>query len=124
MPIYEFRCPSCHQICSTLVRKIAPLPTPHCPCCGSPDLVRTISGFACHKAMKTIHEEAGEPGDSTREDYYKDPRNIGRWTEKKFQEMGVEMPPQVRKTIQKAREGELPDSLQDLKSSIPDATYH
>jgi hypothetical protein len=49
-------------------------------------------------------------------DYYKDPRNIGRWAEKRFDEMGVEMPPQLHEEIQAAREGTLPESLQDLKS--------
>jgi hypothetical protein len=49
-------------------------------------------------------------------DYYKDPRNIGRWAEKRFNEMSIEMPPQLREEIQAAREGELPESLKDLKS--------
>ena len=57
-------------------------------------------------------------------DYYKDPRNIGRWTEKKFQDMGVELPGQIQQQIQAAREGELPGSLKELQSASPDATYH
>jgi len=46
--------------------------------------------------------------------YYKDPRNIGRWAEKRFQDMGIEMPSSVQETIQAAREGELPKPLKDL----------
>ncbi len=57
-------------------------------------------------------------------DYYKDPRNIGRWTEKKFQDMGMEMPSEIQQQIQAAREGELPESLKELQSASPDATYH
>jgi len=38
-------------------------------------------------------------------DYYKDPRNIGRWTEKRFQDMGMEMPNEIQQQIQAAREG-------------------
>ncbi len=47
-------------------------------------------------------------------EYYKDPRNIGRWTEKRFQDMGQEMPDDIKQTIQAAREGELPKPLKDL----------
>ena len=74
--------------------------------------------------MKTVWEESGEPTNVPSPDYYKDPRNIGRWVENKFQDMGMELPSEVQKTIQAAREGELPDSLKDLKSATPDATYH
>ena len=44
-------------------------------------------------------------------DFYKDPRNIGRWTEKKFKDMGVDMPSELKQEIDAAREGELPESL-------------
>jgi hypothetical protein len=61
-------------------------------------------------------EGSGDPGlSSSNPDYYKDPRNIGRWAEKRFQEMGVEMPSQLQQEIQAAREGELPGQLKDLK---------
>jgi len=46
-------------------------------------------------------------------DYYKDPRNVGRWTEKRFKELGLDMPPQIQEEIQAAREGELPKSLKE-----------
>ena len=58
------------------------------------------------------------------QDYYKDPRNIGRWTEKKFQDMGIEMPTEIQQKIQASREGELPEQLKDLKSASSDASYH
>jgi hypothetical protein len=57
------------------------------------------------------------------EDYYKDPRNIGRWVEKKFQDMGQGLPSQVQEKIQAAREGVLPEPLKDLESASPTATY-
>ena len=64
--------------------------------------------------MKTIHEESGEPTMHSPPEFYKDPRNIGRWTEKRFQDMGMELPDSVKETIQAAREGELPEPLKDL----------
>ena len=57
-------------------------------------------------------------------EYYKDPRNIGRWTEKRFRDMGMEMPAEIQQQVQAAREGELPGSLKELQSASPDATYH
>ena len=113
MPIYEFLCQKCHTKSDILVKNIAEPFVAKCPACGSNDLLRVISGFTYHKSMKTIYEEAGEPQMFPSPDYYKDPRNIGRWTEKRFKEMGLEMPPEVQEEIQAAREGELPASLKE-----------
>ncbi len=113
MPVYEFLCQKCHTKSSILVKDITEAFTPGCPACGSNDLVRVITSFAYHKSMKTIHEEGGEPQMFSSPDYYKDPRNIGRWTEKRFKELDLDMPPQIREEIQAAREGELPKSLKE-----------
>ncbi len=113
MPIYEFLCRKCNTKSGILVRSVAESFTGRCPACGSNDLARVISGFAYHKSMKTIHEEAGEPEMFSSSDYYKDPRNIGRWAEKRFKELGLDMPPQIQEEIQAAREGELPKSLKE-----------
>ncbi len=117
MPIYEFCCNSCHHQTSLLVKSIGEPLSPHCPHCGSNNLSRLISKFAYHKSLKTIHEETGEP-DKPGWDYYKDPRNIGRWAEKRFEEMGQEMPSQVQEMIQAAREGELPPAVKDLQPGL------
>ena len=113
MPIYEFLCQKCDAKSSILVRSWTEPSIDKCPKCGGDDLERVISGFAYHKSIKTIHEEAGEPQMLNSPDYYKDPRNVGRWTEKKFKEMGVDMPPQIQEQIQAAREGELPKSVKE-----------
>ena len=113
MPIYEFQCPKCHTKSSILVRSIAASPTPECPNCGSNDLVRLITSFAYHKSTKTIWEESGEPEPLAGPEYYKDPRNIGRWTERRFKELGLDMPSQIKEQIQAAREGELPPSVKE-----------
>jgi len=123
MPIYEFFCPSCREKSSFLVRSASSF-VPKCSTCGSTDVARVISTFAQHKSLKTIHEESGEPSQFGSPDYYKDPRNIGRWAEKKFQDMGMEMPDEIQQKIQAAREGELPEPVKDLQSASPDASYH
>ena len=48
------------------------------------------------------------------EDTTMDPRQIGRWAEKKFDEYGVDMPEEAREMIDAAREGEFPDPVKDL----------
>jgi len=106
-----------------LVRDISAPFVPKCSSCGSTNLSRAISGFAYHKPLKTVWEESGELTMHPGEDYYKDPRNIGRWVGKKFQDMGQELPSQIQEKIQAAREGVLPEPLKDLKSASPTAAY-
>lgn len=113
MPIYEFLCPRCQKKFSLLCRKWEESSCTQCPDCGSHDVERLLSGFAYHKSTATIQEESGEPQMFPKPDYYQDPRNIGRWTEKRFKELGMEVPSQIREEIDAAREGELPKSLKD-----------
>ncbi|MBM3149242.1 MAG: hypothetical protein FJ022_02225 [Chloroflexi bacterium] len=124
MPIYEFYCPSCRKKSSVFTRAVVPSLAPRCTACGSGDLVRLVSSFAYHKSIQTIHEESGEPTLHPSPDYYKDPRNIGRWVEKRFTDMGMELPGEIQQKIQAAREGEMPEPLKDLQSASPDASYH
>ncbi len=123
MPVYEFYCPTCRKKSSFLVRTNSSF-EPKCSVCGSADVKRVISSFAYHKSLSTIYEESGDPGSSENTNYYKDPRNIGRWTEKKFKDMGMEMPSEIKHKIQAAREGELPEPVKDLQSASPDSSYH
>jgi len=123
MPIYEFICQNCHRRLSFLVRDISVPFAPKCSSCGNTNLSRVISGFAYHKPLQTVWEESGEPTMHPSDDYYKDPRNIGRWVEKKFQDMGQELPPRIQEKIQAAREGVLPEPLKDLGSASPTAAY-
>lgn len=123
MPIYEYCCGRCGRKSSFLVRSFSQPLYPVCSECQSTDMTRIIGGFAYHRSMQTIHEESGAPSSHNSPDYYKDPRNIGRWAEKKFSDMGMEMPGSLQEKIQAAREGELPESMKDLKSASPDAAF-
>ena len=113
MPIYEFYCQKCNNKSTVISRSVTAPVDALCSACGSNDLVRVISRFAYHKSMQTIWEESGDSDRSSGLDYYKDPRNIGRSTEKKFKELGMDVPDSISKQIQAAREGELPDSIKD-----------
>jgi putative FmdB family regulatory protein len=123
MPIYEFTCQNCHRRMSFLVRDISTPFAPKCSSCGNTNLSRVVSGFAYHKSLKTVWEESGDTTMHPGDDYYRDPRNIGRWAEKKFQDMGQETPSQIQEKIQAAREGVLPEPLKDLESASPTAAY-
>jgi putative FmdB family regulatory protein len=113
MPIYEYRCRNCGQKSSFFTRSIKDPLDPVCSHCASMDMQRTISSFAYHKSLKTIHEQYGPtPGiGASSLDYYSDPRNVGRHIEESFEKHGVDIPQSVRDTIDSARDGELPKGL-------------
>ncbi|MEK7873235.1 MAG: zinc ribbon domain-containing protein [Chloroflexota bacterium] len=113
MPIYEFLCRTCGQKSNVFVQSVNSALPSACPACGAHDLTRLISSFAYHKSESTRLEEAGDPM-SPGPDYYKDPRNIGRWAETRMKQMGADMPSQVQDMIQAAREGEMPPPVKDL----------
>ena len=117
MPVYEYRCASCQKKSSFFLKSINDPLSPVCSSCGGREMNRLFSSFAYHKSLATIHEESGDP-DKPGEGYYNDPRNIGRWTEKKFQDLGMEMPSQVQDMIEAARDGEMPESVKDLHPGV------
>ncbi|MCX5997314.1 MAG: zinc ribbon domain-containing protein [Chloroflexi bacterium] len=124
MPLYEYICGSCNKRVTVFLRTASAAANPCCPVCGNNGLTRIISSFAIHKSIQTIHEESGTPGQAVSPDYYKDPRNIGRHLEKRLQDSNIEIPPDIRKSIDEAREGNLPASLKDLDSAAADSAYH
>ena len=113
MPIYEYRCRACDRKSSTFTRSISDRLAPICSHCQSTDVQRTLSSFAHHRSLQSVHDEYGPPPGpgAPSMDYYQDPRNVGRYVEESFQKHGVEMPQSVRDTIDSAREGHLPEGL-------------
>ena len=123
MPIYEFRCNSCGRKTSVFTQSVSSALDPKCSSCGGRDLTRCISSFAFHRSEQSILEEMGEPAaHPTDPGYYKDPRMIGRWAEKRLNDMGVDMRSEenrdtfghVTEMIDAAREGEMPPAMKDL----------
>lgn len=114
MPIYEYRCRACRRLTSVFVRTVNSAVEPKCGHCGSTAMARALSRFAYHKSAQMILEQYGEPGDQPRPDDYRDPRQIGRWVEKRFDEYGMELPKEARDMIDAAREGEFPEPVKDL----------
>ena len=111
MPIYEFKCQDCGRLTSVFVKTMRSSYRAQCQHCGGRKMERVISRFAYRKSEQTILEEHGS--EPRRLEDYKDPRQIGRWVERKFSEQGIEMPEETRKMIDAAREGDLPEPLKD-----------
>jgi len=112
MPIYEFKCRDCGRLTSIFVKTMSTPYEARCRHCGGQRLERAVSRFAYHKSEQTILEEYG--AEPKRLEDYKDPRQIGRWVERKFQEYGMELPREAREMIDAAREGEFPEPVKDL----------
>lgn len=111
MPIYEYACAACKRITSGFVRGGAEPKPPRCQHCGG-ETRRALSRFAVGRSAAQVREEFGAPPRSVED--YRDPRQIGRWVEQRFDDYGMELPEQARTMIDAAREGELPDSVKDL----------
>lgn len=114
MPIYEYRCPSCRAITEAFHRSLEQAAAPSCEQCGAEGLRRVVSRFATPKTEAQVLEQYGSPSAGAGPDAYKDPRQIGRWAEQRFEEMGVEMPAEAKQMIDAAREGEMPAPVKDL----------
>ncbi|MDY6833945.1 MAG: FmdB family zinc ribbon protein [Chloroflexota bacterium] len=117
MPVYEFCCNDCHQKQSFFTRSVDSSIDAVCGRCGSKSMSRLISSFALHKSISDVWSQSGSP-DNPGPDYYKDPRNIGRWVEDRFKRSGEELPSQISDMIQSAREGHLPEAVKDLQPGI------
>lgn len=115
MPIYEFRCADCKKVTNYFTRKIDTEVRPPCEHCGSANTSRMMSKFGRTYTRQDILEKYGDPssGRGGPEDY-RDPRQIGTWVEKKFEEYGMDLPEEARTMIDAAREGEFPEPVKDL----------
>ncbi len=112
MPIYEYTCDDCGRLTSVFTRSMSAKVDATCTHCGGAKLSRALSRFAYHQSEQQVVERHG--GEPQRLEDYKDPRQIGRWAERKFDEYGMELPDKARKMIDAAREGELPSPADEL----------
>ncbi|MEO8458771.1 MAG: FmdB family zinc ribbon protein [Chloroflexota bacterium] len=112
MPIYEYKCGKCSRLTSIFTRGTGTPEGAVCMHCKSKKLERVFSKFAHHRSEADIVRDYG--AEPSRLEDYKDPRQIGRWAERKFDEFGMDMPQEARQMIDAAREGDFPDPVKDL----------
>ena len=111
MPIYEYRCSDCGRISSVFVRSASSASDPSCEHCGATSLTRVMSKVA---RLKTDADVLDEHGDGSGPGGVQDPRQIGRWVEKRFEQYGMEVPAETREAINRARAGDLPPAVDDI----------
>ncbi len=109
MPIYEFRCAACGRITSIFTRSVNSQFESRCSHCGSEDVSRVPPRIARYRAAADAGSARSPSGEGS-----DDPRQIGRWVERRFDEMGLELPQEARTMIDAAREGEFPEPVKDL----------
>jgi putative FmdB family regulatory protein len=114
VPIYEYECADCYRRTEAFHRSLSNAKKPACDHCGSRSTQRAISRFATPKTEGQVLEQYGVPAPGAGPDAYKDPRQIGRWAEQRFEQMGVDMPAEAKQMIDAARDGDLPDPVKDL----------
>ena len=90
MPIYEFRCADCGKVTNHFTRKIDTEVKANCEHCGSAKTSRMMSKFGRSYTRADIIDRYGDASDSNNPDAYRDPRQIGSWVEKRFEEYGME----------------------------------
>ena len=61
-----------------------------------------------------IRDRYGDASNPSDPDAIRDPRQIGSWVEKRFDEYGVDLPDSAREMIDAARDGEMPGPVKDL----------
>ena len=89
MPIYEYRCLSCHRRFSQLFLS-ATAPDPHCPHCGGAQLQRLFSRFATVRSEEERLEALADPRFLEGLEN-EDPATIAQWARKIGRELGEDL---------------------------------
>ena len=103
MPIYEYKCRECSKDFEQLFRSFTSSTRPECPSCQSGDVDRKWSKVSFKFDNGSNQDEYDR--------YYSDSSNIGKNVEESFSKHGVDVPDSVRKSIDNARKGNMPDGL-------------
>ncbi len=113
MPIYQFICTDCNKKIDILLRSVDFKVPPACPHCSSRNVEKVLSSFAYHQSEQKRRDVSGAPQKNAASGI-NDPRDIGRWTEEKLSNMGIDIREgkhkdtfaNVRNMIDKARDGD------------------
>ena len=101
MPIYEYICKVCETRFEVFHKSYKNQRSVECDACNSGDVAKQIS--------KVSFKLGGS--DSSSDDYFADTSNIGKNVENTFSSHGINMPDSIRRTIDSARSGKMPDGL-------------
>ncbi len=106
MPIYEYRCNSCHRRVSILVRSPSQS-TVTCPGCGGSELNRLFSTFSVRrKSDQAIYDDILSDAQLVRGLQSDDPRALAEWNKRMSQ--GEEVAPEHEEMLGRLEAGEMP----------------
>ena len=112
MPLFEYRCAACSTLTTVLIRNVSKNEThPTCESCGSTSVTKVMSKVGRLRSAQDVIDEKGSPREGQA---YEDPRQIGSWVEKRFEDYGMPIPDDPRNMIDAARDGVFPDEISDL----------
>ncbi len=106
MPIYEYECNQCHREFNCLVLRSKQANKVKCRFCKSGNVRRILSSFSVHQTegSRLSTFDTSKPKNI---DFYKDSRNVGLWTKKRMQELGVDLGPKMDEIVERGRSGKI-----------------
>lgn len=117
MPIYEYRCRSCHRQFSVLHRTFNVAGLVACRHCGGADVERLVSKVALLRSQESGREDMGADSDLDGVDEG-DPRSMARWARKMGRELGEEAGPEWDEMVGRMEDGELPPDSPDAGADL------
>lgn len=106
MPIYEYRCNRCKREFSQLFLNSREVYHVRCKYCRGEDLTRLLSCFRVHQTEESRLADF-DASKHRGNDFYRDSRNVGLWTKKRMQQMGVDLGPKLDEIVEKGRSGKI-----------------
>lgn len=119
MPIYEYACDKCKKIFSFLVRNTVTHKPPRCPACGRRPMRRVMSTFGIVRTDESRLEKLADPSTLAGLDE-NDPRSLGRWMRKMGEQLGEELPDEMREMCERLEAGESPE---EIEGSMGESDY-
>ena len=110
MPVYEYRCNSCHRKVSLYIRGFSETPEPVCTSCGSENLTRLFSTFARIKTDKDVYEDILSDNDLTKRMMANDPTAMLEWS-RKMEGTQNEKTPEYQEIVERMERGEPLDKM-------------
>lgn len=118
MPIYEYKCHTCHHRVSLLWRSISDAESRPavCPRCGSHNLTRLMSRVAVLRSEESRLDDLADPSALSGLDE-DDPKSLARFMRKMANETGEDLGPEFEEVIGRLEAGEDPEAIE---KSMPD----
>src|SRR5437867_2773047 len=113
MPIYEYRCGTCHKTVTVLTLRVSEAVDPTCEHCGGRNLTRLMSRFAM------LRSEDDRLDDVSVDE--SDPKSMARWMRKMGHEMGEDAGDDFDEMVDELEAGEDADEGGDTGGGEDDS---